>query len=40
MYGNENENYTNGQFVVQNRVCPRSTPIPSTQANETSVTSL
>ena len=30
MYGNDNENYTNGQFVVQDRVCPRSTTIPVT----------
>ena len=36
MYGNQNENYTNGQFVVQDRVCPKSTPIPATtQASET-----
>lgn len=34
MYGNENAGYTNGQFVVQNRVCPRSTEIPVTQLNE------
>lgn len=40
MYGNQNDNYTNGQFVVQDRVCPRSTAIPVTQANEASVTSL
>ena len=31
MYGNQNENYTNGQFVVQDRVCPRSSTIPATQ---------
>ena len=38
MYGNQNDNYTSGQFVVQNRVCPRSTEIPVTQlANETSL---
>lgn len=30
MYGNDNENYTNGQFVVQDRVCPKSTTIPVT----------
>ena len=30
MYGNQNAEYTNGQFVVQDRVCPRSTPIPAT----------
>ena len=29
MYGNENENYTNGQFVVQGNVCPRASEIPS-----------
>ena len=32
MYGNQNENYANGQFVVQNRVCPRSTSIAVAQA--------
>ena len=42
MYGNQNAGYVNGQFVVQDRVCPRSTPIPTTTqtANETEVTSL
>ena len=30
MYGNDNENYTNGQFVVQNCVNPKSTTIPAT----------
>lgn len=30
MYGNQNENYTEGQFVIQDRVCPRSTPLPTT----------
>lgn len=39
MYGNQNDNYTNGQFVVQDRVCPRSTAIPIT-AQETSGVSL
>ena len=24
MYGNENDNYENGQFVIQNCICPRS----------------
>jgi hypothetical protein len=24
MFGNDNENYANGQFVVQDRVCPKS----------------
>lgn len=39
MYGNQNDNYANGQFVIQNRVCPRSTSIPVATAKET-VTSL
>ena len=30
MYGNDNDNYTNGQFVVQDKVCPKSTPIGAT----------
>ena len=30
MYGNDNSNYTLGQFVVQNKVCPKSTPLPTT----------
>ena len=30
MYGNDNENYTNGQFVVQDRVCPKSASVPTT----------
>jgi hypothetical protein len=29
IYGNGNELYANGQFVVQDRVCPKSTPIPA-----------
>lgn len=41
MYGNQNAGYVNGQFVIQNKICPRSATIPATtQANETSVTSL
>ena len=41
MYGNQNENYTNGQFVIQDKVCPRSTPLPAVaQAEETSTNSL
>lgn len=27
MYGNDNSNYTDGQFVIQDRVCPKSTII-------------
>ena len=30
MYGSENPDYTNGQFVIQDRICPRSTTIPAT----------
>ena len=33
MYGNQNTNYTNGQFVVQDRVCPRASAIPTTVAS-------
>lgn len=27
MYGNENAGYTNGQFVIQDRICPRASTI-------------
>ena len=30
MYGNENDNYANGQFVIQDRICPRAATIPAT----------
>ena len=30
MYGNENPDYTNGQFVIQDRICPRASIIPAT----------
>ena len=30
MYGNENTNYTNGQIVIQNRICPKAAIIPAT----------
>ena len=30
MYGNENDNYANGQFVIQNCVKPRAAEIPAT----------
>lgn len=30
MYGNENPSYVNGQFVIQDRICPRATTIPIT----------
>ena len=29
MYGNQNAGYVNGQFVIQNRVCPRASEIPA-----------
>lgn len=29
MYGNDNGNYKLGQFVVQDRVCPKSTSLPT-----------
>ena len=30
MYGNQNAGYVNGQFVIQDRLCPRASQIPST----------
>ena len=30
MYGNENPDYINGQFVIQDRICPRASIIPAT----------
>lgn len=30
MYGNDNSNYPLGQFVVQDRVCPKSSTLPTT----------
>lgn len=30
MYGNENPGYVNGQFVIQDRICPRASEIPAT----------
>ena len=38
MYGNDNSNYTNGVFVIQDKLCPRSTPIPSTTTTTTTET--
>ena len=44
MYGNENANYTNGQFVIQNKICPRASTIPAAAttatATEATITSL
>ena len=34
MYGNQNTNYTNGVFVVQDRVCPRASTIPAATTTE------
>lgn len=34
MYGNENDNYANGQFVIQDRVCPRASQIPVVAKNK------
>lgn len=30
MYGNQNVGYTNGQFVIQDRICPRASQVPAT----------
>lgn len=30
MYGSENPDYINGQFVIQDRICPRASTIPAT----------
>ena len=31
MYGNENQpTYANGQFVIQDRICPKASTIPAT----------
>lgn len=38
MYGNQNENYTNGVFVVQDRVCPRASQVPSVTTTNTDTT--
>ena len=36
MYGNENPDYVNGQFVIQNRICPRASAVLAV-AKETSL---
>ena len=36
MYGNENPGYVNGQFVIQDRICPRASTIPATTTQTTS----
>lgn len=30
IYGNENPDYVNGQFVIQGNICPRAATIPAT----------
>ena len=35
MYGNENPNYTNGQFVIQDKICPRASTIPAAATTTT-----
>ena len=32
MYGNENPDYINGQFVIQDRICPRASTIPNARS--------
>ena len=39
MYGDENAGYVNGQFVIQDRICPRANQIPATTATDTTSTS-
>lgn len=34
IYGNDNSNYTLGQFVVQDRVCPKASILPTTTTSE------
>lgn len=29
MYGNQNSGYINGQFVIQDRLCPRASSVPA-----------
>ena len=33
-YGNENDNYTNGQFTIQSNVCPRGTIVEIVNAKK------
>ena len=30
MYGSDNSSYINGQFVIQDRICPKANTIPAT----------
>lgn len=31
MYGSDNAGYVNGQFVIQDRICPKASTIPTTE---------
>lgn len=35
MYGSDNSLYTNGQFVIQDRICPKANTIPATTTQTT-----
>lgn len=35
MYGSDNAGYVNGQFVIQDRICPKANTIPATTNKET-----
>lgn len=35
MYGSGNSGYVNGQFVIQDRICPRAVTIPATTTQTT-----
>ena len=37
MYGNDNANYTDGQFVVQDRVSPKASPVPASTTYDVSL---
>ena len=39
LYGNGNAGYVNGQFVIQDRICPKSATIPATTTTSTQETS-
>lgn len=38
MYGNQNAGYVNGQFVIQNSLCPKSSTIPAVAATSDDTT--
>ena len=35
MYGNENAGYVNGQFVIQDKICPKASTIPAVTTYDT-----